>query len=91
MAHFNGPDTYELLKSHISQPVLAVTHSGPIQIIFMLNRWVVAFIMVYMLTIADVGDSVLMPLFSILFGAIVSLCWLFKVDKFRACLNRCRG
>ena len=91
MAHFNGPDSFELLKSHISTPVLAVTHSGPIHVIFMANRWVVCFLMVYMLSIADIGDSVLMPLFGVLMGAGLSLCWLFKIDKLRSCLNRCRN
>jgi hypothetical protein len=73
-AHFNGPDSYELLKCKIAEPVLAVSTSLPIDAIFMANRWVVCILMFYMASVGTVGDSVLMPILVISNAAVVSLC-----------------
>ena len=90
-AHFNGPDSYELLKSRIAEPVLAVSSSLAIDAVFMANRWVVACLMFYMASVGTVGDSVLMPIFIIATAALLSLCRLLTWDKFRKCLSACRS
>lgn len=74
IAHFNGPDSYELFRSKISEPVLAVNHSLAIQAVFMANRWLVCILMFYMLSVATIGDSILMPLLNICTGGILTLC-----------------
>lgn len=74
IAHFNGPDSYELLKSKIAEPVLAVSSSLAIDAIYMLNRWIVCFLMFYMVSIGTIGDSVMMPISVISSGALLTLC-----------------
>ena len=91
MAHFNGPDSYELLRSRIAEPILNVNHHIAIHILFMVNRWIVGILMIYMLTIATFGDSLLMPLSVIIAGAVTTLSRLFMWDRLRACFNRCRS
>jgi hypothetical protein len=91
VAHFNGPDSYELLKSRIAPPVLSVNHNFPIQALFMINRWLVVFIMVYILSTATVGDSILMPVIMITTAFLISFLRLLTWDKVRNCLNRCRS
>lgn len=91
MAHFNGPDSYELLKSRICEPVLSVTHHFAIQILFMANRWIVGVLMFYAISVGKVGDSILMPAAVLASSGVVTLGWLMSWDKFKACLLRCRS
>jgi len=91
MAHFNGPDAYELLKSRISEPILSVSHHIAVQILFMANRWIVGILMVYLCSMATVGDSILMPILVLLSSAAVTIGRVATWDKARACFNRCRA
>lgn len=91
MAHFNGPDSYELLKSRICEPVLSVTHHFAIHILFMANRWIVGVLMFYAISVGKIGDSIIMPAAVLASSGVISLSWLFTWDKFKACLLRCRS
>lgn len=90
-AHFNGPDSYELLKCRIAEPVLIVSSSLAIDAIFMANRWVVCFLMFYMASVGTVGDSVLMPIMVIATASLLTVCRLLAWDKLRKCLSSCRS
>jgi hypothetical protein len=90
-AHFNGPDSYELLKCRIAEPVLAVSSSLAIEALFMANRWVVCLLMFYMASVGSVGDSVLMPIMVIATAALLTTCRLLTWDKLRKCLTACRS
>ena len=91
IAHFNGPDSYELLKSRIAEPALSVSHSFAVHVLFMANRWIVGVLMFYALSTATFGDSVIMPASVLGCAGVVTLCWLMTWDKFRACLQRFRS
>ena len=90
-AHFNGPDSYELLRSRIAEPILSVNHHIAVHILFMVNRWIVGVLMIYMLTVATFGDSLLMPIAVMVCGGVVSVSRLGMWDKVRSCFNRCRS
>jgi hypothetical protein len=91
MAHFNGPDAYELLKSRISEPILSVNHHIAVHILFMVNRWIVGVLMVYLCSMATYGDSILMPIAVLISSAAVTVGRIANWDKARACFNRCRS
>lgn len=91
IAHFNGPDAYELLKSRISEPVLSVNHHIGVHILFMANRWIVGVLMVYLCSLASFGDALLMPVAVLVCSGAVTVGRVASWDKARACFNRCRS
>jgi hypothetical protein len=91
MAHFNGPDSYELLRSRIAEPVLNVNHHIAVHILFMVNRWIVGVLMLYLFTVAKVGDSIIMPALVVSCAGVVTVSRLLGWDKVRACFAKCRS
>lgn len=71
--------------------MLAVSSSLAIDVIFMLNRWVVCVLMFYMASIGTIGDSVLMPIFVIANAGLLTVFRLLGWDKVRKCLSACRS